>query len=113
MTSHRIPPPSSPDKPSPFERLHDAWRYAQAEWHLAVFNPVDAPPIDDTEEDACFLRAMAALDSLLLCPVRTVGELACKLRIIQEEQVMNGWRTAPEVFARLVADAGRLVAREE
>lgn len=113
MTSAPIPLPSPPDKPNEFERLHDAWRYAQAEWHLAVFNPADAVPFDDAEEDARFHRATAALDALLLCRVRTIGELACKLRIIQDEHVMNGWRTAPEALARIVADAGSLAEREE
>ncbi len=113
MTANPIPLHPTPVEPSKFERLHDEWRYAKAQMDVADYGPgVDAKR-DGAELDQLCKSASDALNAMLLQPVENPGQLARKLRICQQEDIFDGyWTRAPEILARLIADAGQFAEGE-
>jgi len=112
MTATAIPLHPAPVEPSKSKKLYRAWRYAQAQYRLADYDPRGEEFLSDEEGDAFCKRTSEALNAYLLCPAETIGDFARKLRIFQEEDIMDGWCLAPAILASLVKDAHDLAMKE-
>lgn len=106
MTIHALQADTAFGKPTEFDRLERAWRYAKAQWELAENDPShegldcdECSPFCDAEHDA--------LLKLLLHPTGNPKEVARKLGIIRREQAWD-YTAAPEIMRRLQKDMGRI-----
>lgn len=75
---------------------------ARADWE---------PNKEADEGDALFDAYANGLDRYLLSPATTPVDLALKLRVIDGEQIWQGWHRGPEIFAMLAQDAQSIVLK--
>ena len=107
MTMNAIPLRAAPVEPSEFDRLYAAWRYAKGLWDAAEYAP-DGERLSNEESIDYGTRTYAALNAFLLHPASDAKELARKLRVFRDEEIIDGWKRAPEIVAQLVRDAEKL-----
>ena len=105
MTEFSIPARRNAEKVSEADRLYAVWRYSKAQWDLAVHNPKSPFSLTDEETNAHCDRTCAALNEYLIHPASNAKELALKLRVFEEEEIIDNWTRGAEIVAQLVKDA--------
>lgn len=97
-----------------FDTLYAAYRFAKAQWDMACYAPenvINGGPSDDVNSAHC--NAFAdALNTLLLHPVNDAKELARKIAVFKDEEIIDNWVRGPEIVAVLAEDARRVAGFE-
>lgn len=99
----------TPDQPTECERLHAEWRHAKAVWDAQSYSPeywAEGLP-DEVDSELCG-AACDALNRYLLEPAACLRDLAIKLRVFRDEEIVDGWARGQEIAGVLAADAQRL-----
>ena len=98
--------------PTEGHRLYCAWRFARAQWQLALYSPENLG--DDLPDEVDSMHCDADHNALLAYfrhPAATWRELALKLRVFQEEDG-TGLTQASEIIAAFAKDADKLMSNE-
>jgi hypothetical protein len=99
-----LPLRQEPAKPSELDRLYAAWRYAKAQWDVADY-ALNGERLTNEETSEHAKRTFDALNAFLLHPADDAKQLARKMRVFRDEEIIDNWTRGPEIVEQLVRDA--------
>ena len=108
MTNTPIRPESCEAPLSQFDRLHRAWRHAQALWDVATNDPALIGDLEEEENDRHCDATHEALIAFLMHPATDVRQLAIKLNIIADEGAY-AFGEAGKIMNQVASDAHELI----
>lgn len=108
MTNTPIRPEPPEATPAEFDRLHRAWRHAQALWDVAATDPALTGDLDEAENDRHCDVTHEALLAFLAYPAADARQLAIKLNIVVEQQAY-AFSEAHQILEQLASDAHELI----